>query len=40
MNEIIKEVKDAGREFRTETKKIKIICYAGTVIMSEDEDNL
>lgn len=41
MDEIIKDVKTAGRGYRLGNKEIKIVCYADdAVIISEDEDNL
>ena len=41
MDEIIKEVKTAGRGYRMGNKEIKICCYADDVVLiSEDEDNL
>lgn len=41
MDEIIHEVKQAGRGYRMGDKDIRIVCYADdAVIISEDEDNL
>lgn len=41
MDEIIEEVKTAGRGYSMERNEIKIVCYADdAVIISENEDNL
>jgi len=41
MNEIIKDVKNAGHGYRTNKGEITILCYADdTVIISENEDEL
>jgi len=41
MDEIVEEVKIAGRGYSMEGNEIKIVCYTDdAMIISEDEDNL